>query len=570
MPTIGRTIVGGPMVAGYPSFSNKTKRKRRAIKIKKKRILAVAVALVLIVSVALTGCSTNKPAEQPKEMKTSWNVGAEPETLDPALSTGIPESTVQLALFEGLTRLGAGDKVEPGVAESWKVSDDGLTYTFKLRDSKWSNGDAITADDFKYSWLRALDPKLGAEYAYQLYYIKGAEAYNGGKGKVEDVAIKVVDPKTLEVTLEAPTTYFLSLVSFHTYYPVNKKVVDGNKDWALKTETIVGNGPFKIKDWKHQDQIVVVKNDQYWDNKSVKLTELTYKLLEDNKASLTAFESGQIDGTDNVPVEDLDRLRQAKQLHTDPYIGTYYYRFNVTKKPFNDPKVRKALTMAINRQTLIDKVVKGGQTPALAFTPFGLPDAAAVSDFRKVGKDFIKEDLTEAKKLLADAGYPDGKGWPADVTILYNTSSNHKVIAEAIQNMWKTNLGIDVKLRNEEWKVYLESQKKLNYNVSRAGWIGDYLDAMTFMDMFVTGGGNNQTGWSNKDYDKAIADAKKATKPEDHVKGMHDAEKVLMDEMPVMPIYYYVNNYVLKDYVKDVFRSALGPIDFKKASVDKK
>ena len=218
---------------------------------------------------------------------------------------------------------------------------------------------------------------------------------------------------------------------------------------------------------------------------------------------------------------------------------------------------------------LIDKVVKGGQLPAFAFTPPGMVDVAAGSDFRKVGGNFIKEDVAAAKALLAEAGYPDGKNWPADVTILYNTSSNHKLIAEAIQNMWKTNLGIDIKLRNEEWAVYLESQKKLNYNISRAGWIGDYADAMTFMDMFVTGGGNNQTGWSNAEYDKQIKDvANKSGDQKVRVPAMHAAEKVLMDEMPVMPIYYYVNNFVLKDTVKGAFRSSLGPIDFKNATVD--
>ena len=551
----------------YNAFQNGF---RRVITIKKNRLFVLAVALLLIVSVTLTGCAGPQPAQPPKEMKTSWNVGAEPKTLDPSLSTGIPEAIVELAMFEGLTRLGPGDKVEPGIAASWDISPDGTKFTFKLRDAKWSNGDPIIAEDFKYSWLRALNPDTASEYAYQLFYIKGGEAYNSKKGKAEDVGIKVVDPKTLEVTLEAPTPYFLSLTSFHTLMPVNKKVVEGNKDWSLKPETIVGNGPFKMKEWKHNDQIVMVKNDNYWDAGSVKLTELTFKLIEDAKAALTAFEGGQLDGTDNIPVEDIDRLKAAKSLITAPYIGTYYYRFNVTKKPFDNVKARKALTLAIDRKTLIDKVIKGGQTPALAFTPNGLPDAEAGSVYRKVGGDFIKEDVAEAKKLLAEAGYPDGKGFP-EVSILYNTSSNHKKIAEAIQDMWKKNLGIDVKLRNEEWKVYLESQKKLNYNISRAGWIGDYLDPMTFMDMWVKDGGNNQTGWSNAEYDKLIKDtANKSGDQKVRMKAMHDAEKILMDEMPIMPIYYYVNNYVLKDYVKGVFRSSLGPLDFKKATVDKK
>ena len=536
--------------------------------LKKRRSLAAVIASVLVVSVILTGCGSKQPAASTKVQKTSFNAGAEPKTLDPALSTGVPESHIQTALFEGLTRIGEGEKVMPGIAETWTQSTDGTVITFKLRDAKWSNGDAITAEDFKYSWLRALDPVLASEYSYQLYYIKGAEDYNSKKGTADAVGIKVVDPKTLEVTLAAPTPYFIALTSFHTLYPVNKKAVEANKDWSLKADTFVSDGPFKMSEWKHNDQVVVVKNENYWDAKNVKMTEVNFNFLEDAKAALTAFEAGTLDGTDNIPTEDIDRLKASKVLKAAPYIGNYFYRFNVTKKPFDDVKVRQALTMAIDRQMLITKVVKGGQTPALAFTPPGMVDEAAGSDFRKVGGDYIKEDVAKAKALLLEAGYPDGKNWPADATILYNTSSNHKQIAEAIQKMWKTNLGIDVMLRNEEWNVYLESQKKLNFNISRAGWIGDYADAMTFMDMFVTGGDNNETGWSNAEYDKQIKDvANKSGDQKVRIAAMHAAEKTLMNEMPIMPIYYYVNNYVLKDNIKGVIRSSLGPIDFKNATV---
>jgi len=535
--------------------------------IRKNKRLAVAVSLLLALSVLLTGCSqTAAPTE--KVQKVSYNAGAEPKTLDPAISTGVPESHIQTALFEGLTRIGEGEKVMPGIAKTWTANEDGTVITFKLRDAKWSNGDAITAEDFKYSWLRALAPATASEYSYQLYYIKGAEAYNTDKGDADAVGIKVVDPKTLEVTLAAPTPYFIALTAFHTLYPVNKKAVEASAEWSLKAETFVSDGPFKMQEWKHNDQVILVKNENYWDAKNVKMTEVNFKLLEDNKAALTAFESGQIDGTENIPTEDIDRLKESKVLKIAPYIGTYYYRFNVTKKPFDDVKVRKALTMAIDRQLLIDKVVKGGQLPALAYTPPGMVDLEEGKDFRTLGGDYFKEDIAAAKALLAEAGYPDGKNWPADVTILYNTSSNHKLIAEAIQNMWKTNLGIDIQLRNEEWAVYLESQKTLKYNISRAGWIGDYSDAMTFMDMFVTGGGNNQTGWSNAEYDKQIKEiANNSGDQKVRIPAMHAAEKVLMDEMPIMPIYYYTLPWVLNDSVQGVFRSSLGPIDFKNASI---
>lgn len=539
------------------------------MEILKKRSLVVSVAMLLVISVLLTGCTNNQLITPLKVNKISFNCGAEPKTLDPALSTGGPESHIQTALFEGLTRIGEGEKVMPGIAESWTQSEDGSVVTFKLRDAKWSNGDAITAEEFKYSWLRALSPELASEYSYQLYYILGAEDYNASKGTPEAVGIKVLDSNTLEVTLESPTPYFIALTAFHTLYPVNKETVEANKDWSLKTETFVSNGPFKVQEWKHNDQVVVVKNENYWDVESVKLSEVTFKLIEDNKAALTAFESGQLDATENIPTEDIERLKALDILKIDPDIGTSYYQFNVTKKPFDDVRVRKALTMAIDRQMLIDKVVKGGQKPAYAFTPPGMVDVEDGKDFRAVGGVYFTEDIIAAQVLLAEAGYPDGKNWPTDVSILYNTNSNNKLLAQAIQNMWVTNLGIDVKLRNEEWSVYLESQRKLNYSISRAAWIGDYADAMTFMNTFVTDGGNNPTGWSNAEYDRQIKEiANKSGNQKVRIPAMHAAEKILMNDMPIMPIYFNTNPWVIKDNIKGVFRSSLGPIDFKFATIE--
>lgn len=537
-----------------------------------KKLFAVAVSFVLAASLVLTGCgSSSKPeaAKETKEMKMSWNPGSEPKTLDPQMSNGIPEMIIELSMFDGLTRLDADNNPQLAIAEDIKTSADGLTWTIKLKDTKWNNGDPVTAEDFKFAWLRALDPENAAEYSYQLFYIKNGEAYNSKKAKAEDVAIKVVDPKTLEVTLENPTPYFKSLLAFPTYYPVNAKIVKENKEWNLKPETFVANGPFKMKSWSHNDKIVVVKNENYWDAKNVKLTELTFNLVEDAKAALTAFEAGQLDGTDNIPLTDIDRLRQSGTLKTTPYLGNYFYRFNTTKKPFNDPKVRQALAMAIDRKALVDQVFKGGQTPAFGFVPGGIPDAEQGKEFRTIGGEFFKEDLAKAKQLLAEAGYPDGKGFP-EFEILYNTNGNHQIPAQAIQDMWSKNLGIKVKLIGQEWKVYQRSEQDLQYDVARAGWIGDYVDPMTFVDMFVTNGGNNQTGWSNKDYDKAIETAKKSGDQKVRMTAMHDAEKILMTDMPIMPIYYYVMNFVQKETIKGVFRSPLGYLDFKTASVETK
>lgn len=529
--------------------------------------LIIIIAIILMLGFVVTGCS-NAGKSQQSEMKISWNPGAEPSTLDPQMSNGIPELIIEMNLFEGLMRLDKDNNPQNALAESITVTPDGLNYTIKLKNTKWSNGDSVTADDFKAAWMHALDPEAAAEYAYQLYYIKNGESYNSKKVGAEDVGIKVVDPNTLEVTLESPTPYFKSLLAYPIYFPVNKKVAEANKEWNLKAETFVSNGPFKMQLWSHNDKMVLVRNDDYWDAKNVKITKLTFNLVEDGKAALTAFEAGQLDGTDNIPITDIERLRQANVLKSGPYLGNYYYVYNINKKPFNDPRVRLALSLAIDRKSLVDNVFKGGQTPAFAFVPGGIPDYETGKTFREVGGDYFKEDITKAKQLLADAGYPEGKNFP-EVSILYNTNGSHQLPAQAIQNMWLNNLGIKVNLVGQEWQVFLESIQNKQFDIARSGWTSDYVDPMTFLDLFVTEGGNNQPGWSNPNFDQAIDMAKKSGEQKIRMQAMHDAEQILMTEMPVMPIYYDVHNYVIKDYLKGVNLSPLGFIDFKNATIQK-
>lgn len=526
----------------------------------------------LLLSIILTGCgsTTSSAVTTSPTMKMSYAPGSEPKTLDPQMSAGLPEFIVDLNLFEGLMRLDKNSVPQNAVADSITVSPDGLQYTIKLKDTKWSNGDPVTAGDFKFAWMHALNPDAAAEYAYQLFYIKNGAAYNSKKAKAEDVGIKVIDPKTLEITLESPTPYFKSLLAFPTYYPVDEKNVEDNPKWNLQAETFVSNGPFKMQSWSHNDKLVLVKNPNYWDKGSVKLSQLTFNLVSDGKAALTAYEAGELDGLDQgiVPISDLDRLRKEGVLKTSPYLGTYFYRFNVTKKPLDNPKVRRALSLAINRQALVDNVFKGGQIPAFGLVPGGVPDAENGTTFRQVGGDLFKEDLTKAKQLLAEAGYPDGHNFP-QLTIFYNTNGSNQLPAQAIQDMWAKNLGINVKLEGQEWKVYQQSVIDLQYDIARDGWIGDYIDPMTFMDMFVTNGGNNQTGWSNADYDKDIEAAKQTGDQKVRMTAMHDAEKILVKEMPIMPIYYYTNYYVLKENIKGLIQLPLGFTDFKNVTVDK-
>jgi oligopeptide transport system substrate-binding protein len=575
-----------------------------------RRFLAftVAAAMLLAVGCAKTGTDTPAPStdtktpEPAKAQVIRMNIGADPSSLDPNVSTGSPESQVQIALFEGLMRLDKDGKAVPGQAASYEAKDDGKTYVFKIRDNaKWSNGDPVTAEDFVYTWKRTLDPLLASEYAYQISdYIVGAKEMNsvpvnkvgadgkeilGADGKAQprpeaeikadfekvaaNFGAKALDAKTLEVKLLAPTPYFLSLTAFHTLYPVHRKSVEAApQDWFRKAETFVGNGPFKFVSWAPKDKVIVQKNPNYYDAAAVKLDKIEFFLIEEETTATTMFESGELDIVESgVNITEIDRLKKerADELKILPDMTVYFYRFNVTKKPLDNPKVRQALAMAVDRQAIVDNITKAGEYPAMALTPKGMPDVTG--DFRGNGGDYFKDnDIATAKKLLAEAGYPDGKGFPK-MTIQYNTSERHKKVAEAVQEMWKKSLGIEVELTNKEWQVYLDDQSNLNYDISRAGWIGDYIDPMTFIDMWVTKGGNNNTGWSNAQYDELVKTAKSSGDQKVRMQAMHDAEKLLMTEMPIAPLYFYVRPILVGKNVEGWSMPLTSPMDLRGASL---
>lgn len=539
------------------------------------RVLVLVLVALLVVGM-VAGCNRPKArtdvtkGDLAATQELKYNLGTEPETLDPAKSTGVPEMNVHLPMLEGLTRIGIDGKPGPGVASTWDVSADGKTYTFHLRKAKWSNGDPITAEDFKYSLLRACSPADAADYAYQLWYIKNAQKYTEGTVQADEVGIKVKDNYTLEITLENSAPYFLEIAAFDTLLPVHKKTVEAQgAKFGTEAAGYVSNGPFMIKEWVHNDHITYVKNPEYWDKNNVFLDTLTYYMVEEASTELTMFETNQIDFGDNPPLPDHDRLVAEKLLKEAPLIGTYYYKFNIEKKPFDDVRVRQALTLALDRASLIKNVLKGAQKPATSFVCYGIKDPDG-KEFRDVGGDFFKDaDIAQAQKLLADAGFPGGKGFPA-FTILYNTSESHKQIAEAICEMWKTNLGIkNITLVNQEWQVYLDSQDTGDFTVARAGWIGDYSDAMTFLDMWTTGNGNNNTRWGKPEFDKLVTDAKAEGDPVKRAQMLHDMEKMLMTDLPILPIYFYSDEYLIKDYVGGVVRSPLGPVEFKYAYIKK-
>ena len=421
--------------------------------------------------------------------------------------------------------------------------------------------------------------KVGTKYYVQAVDAKGNPLTKTVGGKVVPVAnmAKEIDPsknvgvralnaKTLKVYLQSPTAYFLNLTAFFTLMPVCKAVVSKNDKWAADLTNYVTNGPFKVTQWSHNEKMVFVKNPTYWDKDKVKLTKLTYYMVEDTSTALSMYQSGQLDGAGYVPTSELSKLVASGDARIFPYISTCYYKVNVTKKPFNDVRVRKALLLAINRKGITESVTRGGQVPALGFVPYGLADALPGSDFRTVGGAYYKDnDIATAKALLAQAGYPNGKGFPA-FTLLYDTTSNeNKSVCEATQGMWKKNLGITCTLRGEEWGVYKADRVGLLYDVARAQWIGDYMDPNTFLDMWGTDAGNNQTGWSNKSYDALIAKAKATVDPKARMATLHAAEKILMTDMPILPIYYYTKPLLLKKSIKNFYLSALGLVDWKNA-----
>lgn len=531
------------------------------------KIAGIAILAFLLVFAVIAGKGGQK--ETKSLMVFKFNNGAEPETLDPSIMSGVPEFRIAMQIFEGLTVYNPKDlSPMPGVAESWDISDDGLVYTFHLRkDAKWSDGIPVTAKDFKYAWTRALAPETASPYAYQLWYIKNGEKYTEGKAKPEDLGIEVVDDYTLKVTLENPTPFFIGLTAFQTYMPTPKHVIDkvGVDKWYL-AENIVCNGPFKLVEWKPQQEIVLVKNDTYWDKDKVNLDKIIIYPVEDDNTALEMYLNGEVDWITGVPVERMDEMKKHPDFHVAPYLGTYYYKVNVTGNPpsnkaLTDPRVRKALALTINRKYICEYIGKAGQVPAYSYVPSNMPGY-------KGYKFADKEDPELARKLLAEAGYPNGEGFPT-ITILYNTSEGHKKIAEAIQQMWKKELNINVELENQEWKVYLNSQRSLNYMVSRSGWIGDYVDPNTFLDMYITNGGNNNTGWSNAEYDALIEKAKQTTDNDKRMEYFYQAEKILMTELPVIPIYFYVNVYMLKPYVKGIYENILDMHPLKEVYIEK-
>ncbi len=496
--------------------------------------------------------------------------GDEPQELDPQVVTGVPEHRICGALFEGLVNLDPETLAPmPGAAASWTVSDDGTLYRFQLRpEGRWSNGDPVTAGDFVYAWQRILSPGLASEYGYMLWCIKNARAYNEGLlTDFSQVGVRALDDLELEVTLEHPTAYFLSMQVHSSWYPVHRATIErigamderGTK-WT-QPGNHVGNGAFMLKEWYPNKVITVVRNPYYWNAAEVRLPGVSFHPINDLLTEERNFRRGRLHLTENVPVNKIEvyQREHPEQLHIDPYLGTYFYRLNVTRPPFDDVRVRRAFAMALDRETLVNKVVKGGRQAAYHFTP---PDTAGYTCAAT-----IPYDVEEARRLLAEAGYPNGESFP-QVELLYNTSENHKLIAAAVQQMWKESLNVEVGLLNQDWKVYLASMQNLDYGMARSGWIADVVDPINFLECFTTGNGNNRTGYSSAAYDDLITQAAREADPATRRGLFQQAEALLMADAPLVPIYFYTRVYLMSPKVKGWHSNPLGYIPFKDLYLD--
>jgi len=577
-----------------------------------KRVLAIVMVLAMVFSIV--GCAKQEtPAPTPETPTPEtpgtetpapasdeylvWNIAVDPQTWDPTLNSAADGGHIIQNLFEGLTRE-TKDGIEPAAAESWDITNDGKTYTFHLRDGlKWSDGQPLTAKDFEYAWKRACDSAAASEYSFLVTtYLVGGEEFFNGTGSRDEVGVKAINDTTLEVNLKFPVSYFLSLTSFYTYMPVRQDIVEANGEgWEKNPSTCISNGAFKLTEYKTGDHLTMAKNENYWDADSVKLAGIKGLMIVEGTTALSGYENGEIQVLDSITIEAIPRLqKEDPNFKITPHIGTYYVNFNVDDEVFKDVRVRKAFSLAIDRKAFVEQVTKGGQVPATGFIPSGMQYSDG-TDIRPLdenglpameyGIDPSKALVDEAKALLTEAGYPDGKGLPK-ITFLYNTNENNKKIAEALQGMWKQNLGVDVELLNQDWAVFQEERRHGNYMMARGGWLGDYGDPMTMLDLFASKSGNNDPQWrfrpeptlaptdkmlnpEQEEFENAINESMLASGKDRDVQ-LKKAEDVLMNNHVVAPIYYYTfTNIVDESVVEGVELTMTNKWDFRHAEIVK-
>lgn len=538
-------------------------------------LIRLAVLVFLVAGVyAFHEWRTSRPPrieKATKEKRLLLGNGTEVSTLDPHVATGLPEHLILSAIFEGLVAPGVDDPDAnaPGVAERWET-EDFIHWTFHLRkDARWDDGVPITAHDFVWSFERILTPGLIAQYASMLYPLRNAEEFHAseddlkkkGRQKITDfsqVGVKAKDDHTLELTLTGPMPYILGMMKHYSWFPVPRHVIerhgnptDRHNRWT-RAENIVGNGPFRIKEWRFTHSLTVERNPQYWDAATVKLHEMVFLPIASDATEERAFRDGQLHATMTVPLPRIPYYRSERPefFFENPSLSVYFYRINTTKPALSDKRVRHALSLAIDRESLIRNVLQGAQKPAVGLTPY--PEMLHYPYAPRV----VKFDPVEARRLLAEAGYPEGKDFPR-FDILINTSEAHRTIAEAVQEMWKKHLNIPVGIYNQDWQAYLESQRVMNYSVCRAAWAGDYPDPFTFLGMWKTGDGNNETGWGSAAYDELLAKSAVEKDGQRRLAMLGEAESLLLQDMPIIPVYWYARAILRRPEVKNWKTSVL-------------
>lgn len=518
----------------------------------------------LVLAMFMTGCSDNASSNananqssniDPKVLADTQEIvinnAAEPESLDPHKVSGVPESNIGRQMFEGLTNTDADGKTIPGMATSWE-SPDNKVWTFKLRDAKWSNEDPVTAEDFVYSMRRVVDPNTASPYSSYLVDAKimGAEQIVEGKAGIDTLGVKALDDKTLQVILTEPVPYFPDMMIHNSVKPVHQKTVEQFGDKWTDPANIVVNGAYKVSKWQVNDQIVLTRNPAYYDDANTKIDTVTMLAIPSSTTDVARYQAGEIDMTYNeIPTEQFASLKEqlGDELTVSPYLCTYYYEFNTAKPPFDDVKVRRALALALDRDTVVDKVIGQGQTAAYQLTPTatngGVKNTPEWSTWDQ------EKRLAEAKKLLNEAGYSESN--PLKFELLYNTNDLHKKTALAVASLWKQSLGfVDVSLINKEWKTYLDTRRNGTYQIARAGWCGDYNEASTFLNISKTGNSNNHGKYSNANFDSLMAQTlKPGVTPEQRVDLYNKAEAQLDQDMPLLNVYHYVSPRLIKPYV---------------------
>ena len=569
---------------------------------KKRKLLSLLLAGAMVVGL-LAGCGggtqgteetggqspapgTESPApggEEPTgEFVININIASEPQTIDPALNTAVDGAVMLQHMFEGLMRWNDSGvetpgsdgqlhnaEIGPGQAETYDrvINDDGTaTYTFHLRDGiTWSDGQPVTASDFVFAWQRLVDPETAADYSYMIGDVVNANAIINGEMDPSELGVSAPDDQTFVVTLNNDIPYFLEICAFPACFPVREDVVS-NAEWTYTPETYISNGPYVMSERVTNSHISMVPNEHYWDFESLGPDTITFHMMDDANAMISGYRSGDLDYIENMPVDEIPTLLASGELKIVDYLSTYYVCFQNQLEPFDDPRVREAFTLAIDRTYLVNNISQTGEIEAGAYVPNGVYDAegATGQTFREVGGDYYaptdadyEANCERARQLLADAGYPNGEDFPV-VEYLYNTDDRHQAVAEALQNMWQTELGVQVTLRNEEWNSFLETRKQGDYSIARNGWTADYNDPMSFLDMFLTGGGNNDAKFENEQFDALIAAAKAETDHGARWATLHQAEDILMGEWAVAPLFYYTHKFMMNDDIQGAYYSPLG------------